>query len=90
MTKPATKKQRLRWDAISQLGCIVCGYPMVEIHHCFTGGGGRRNHDDTIGLCYNHHRGKEGIHTIGRKPWQAKYGSERELLDKINLILGEI
>lgn len=89
MKRVATKKHRERWGSISNLGCAVCGYPLAEIHHCFTGGGGRKNHDHTIGLCYNHHRGKEGIHTIGRKTWQAKYGSEQDLLDKINLILGE-
>jgi hypothetical protein len=41
-----------------------------------TGAGGRKNHKDIIPLCYGHHRGRAGIHTIGRKLWQAKHGHE--------------
>jgi hypothetical protein len=65
---------------------MVCGdYP--EIHHCGTGGGGRKNHDLVIGLCFLHHRGAQGIHFMGRKKWQAIYGSEKELLDKLERLM---
>ncbi len=83
MSKTPTKAQRKLWDALRELGCIVhaCGAP-PEIHHCETGAGGRKDHDKVIPLCYHHHRGTEGIHTIGRKKWQAKYGTEKELMQK--------
>jgi len=38
-------------------------------------------------LCYCHHQGEDGIHTIGRKKWQAKYGTEQELFEKITTYL---
>jgi hypothetical protein len=85
MTKPATKKQRSRWEIIRALGCIAtrhdipCGR-QAAIHHCETGMGGRKNHDKVIPLCHFHHQGEQGIHTIGRKAWQEKYRTEQELM----------
>lgn len=68
------------------LGCMVCG-SAPEIHHCHTGGGGRKDHDKVIGLCWMHHRGPQGIHFMGRKKWQPIYGAEQELLDKLESML---
>lgn len=84
-----TSRQRAQWSRIAELGCAVCGNPQVEIHHCGTGGGGRKNHDYVIGLCYYHHRGAEGIdgrtsgHPISKRTWQEKYGTEAELHAKV-------
>jgi len=83
MTKAPTKSQRERWERIRALGCSVCKAFLTEIHHCFTGMGGRKNHDLVIGLCNLHHTGKRGIHKIGRKAWQACYGTETEHLAKV-------
>lgn len=80
-------------NAVAQLPCVVIikewhsdrpcdGYP-VHVHHAKTGAGGRKNHMLVLPLCYNHHQGKEGIHTMGRKPWQEKFGTEDELLDRV-------
>lgn len=65
---------------------MVCA-SQCEIHHCNTGAGGRKNHDLVIGLCYLHHRGEQGIHFMGRKKWQAIYGSENDFLQKLDLML---
>lgn len=65
---------------------MVCG-AMPEIHHLFTGAGGRKNHDAVIGLCWLHHRGPQGIHFMGRKAWQRVFGTEQELLDKLESLL---
>jgi hypothetical protein len=66
---------------------MVCGSP-AEIHHCFTGGGGRKNHDYLAPLCFTHHRSPQaGIHGMGRKAWQKIYGSEQELLDKLERLM---
>lgn len=88
--KLATPEQREMWERMRGLGCMACGgCNYIEIHHCGTGGGGRKNHDYVIPLGHYHHRGAEGIHTIGRKKWQAHYGSERELFEKTMQQLGE-
>lgn len=83
-----TKKQRERWSKIASLGCIICASP-DEIHHCFTGAGGRKNHDKVIPLCPEHHRGKNGIdgRHLSKRQWQDIYGSEQELLDRINRLV---
>jgi len=86
MSKAPTKAQRARWAAAVEYGCVICGAP-AEIHHCETGMGGRKNHDKFITLCYRHHRGEQGIHTLGRKRWQATYGTEQELMTRINNLI---
>jgi len=84
MSKQPTKAQRERWARIAELGCVICGSNQTEIHHALTGAGGRKNHDLVLPLCYNHHRGSHGIHTLGRKRWVYHYGTEKELLDKLS------
>lgn len=90
--KPPTAAQKRRWDKIVELGCIVskdaCA-GRTTIHHCFTGGGGRKDHDKTIPLCWEHHLGAEGIDgkRMSKRSWQEKYGSEWLLLLKTNNLL---
>jgi len=55
----ATKAQRRRFNALRDLGCIVCGehygyYQPPDIHHLTEGY--RLGHDSTIPLCPHHHR----------------------------------
>lgn len=73
----ATAAQRKRWEFVRSVGCMVC-FRTAEIHHCFTGKGGRKDHDKVIPLCTMHHTGQHGIHRIGRKAWQATYGTEEQ------------
>lgn len=92
MAKSPTKKQRDRWERIRALGCIVptplgiCG-DVAAIHHCFTGMGGRKDHDKVIPLCHTHHQGSEGIHTVGRPIWQLAYGTEAEMIERLEKML---
>lgn len=86
MTSP-TKAQREKWTRLAEMGCCICGSPFVEIHHVGTGAGGRKNHDKVIPLCPEHHRGKTGLHGMGRKAFSRQYGSEQELLDKLEMLL---
>lgn len=81
--KQATKAEREYMSKIASLGCIICGSP-AEVHHVRnnTGMGVRPSHFDTIPLCPNHHRGAEGIHTIGKKTWQKKYGYEVDMIEE--------
>ena len=85
MTAP-TKAQRERWSRIAELGCIICASPAC-IHHAHTGAGGRKNHDIVLPLCHFHHQGAQGIHTLGRKAFARKFGTEQELLDKLESLL---
>lgn len=80
MKKPnnPTKSQREVWSKLAEHGCVICGNH-AQIHHAGTGGGGRKNHDFVIPLCFNHHQGVNGLHTIGRKAWQQLHGTEAEL-----------
>ena len=45
--------------------CFWCGRYGTEIHHIFYGVGNRKLSDKyglVVGLCYNHHRGNNGVH----------------------------
>ena len=74
-----------RFDLLSQLGCCICGRP-PQIHHLtgikYKGMGQKADDKYTIPLCMDHHTGAEGIHTLGKRPWEAKYGTQEELLEQ--------
>lgn len=86
--KPPTAAQRRYWTLILTLGCCVgpigCS-GRFTIHHCFTGGGGRKNHSLVIPLCWEHHLGKNGIDgkRLSKREWQKKFGSEQSLIDRV-------
>jgi hypothetical protein len=86
--KPATKAQKEWMERVRRLGCRVCrnlnlGDTPAAIHHCLTGAGGRKDHWKVLPLCHYHHQGEQGIHTLGRKVWQAKYGTEEQLMQQV-------
>ena len=50
--------------------CYECGRYGTEIHHIFYGSANRKNsekHNCVVGLCYNHHRGKQGVHNCNKE-----------------------
>ena len=50
--------------------CYVCGRYGTEIHHVCYGTANRTlsdRHGLIVGLCYNHHRGKDGVHNGNRE-----------------------
>lgn len=79
----ANKTELAYMAFVKALPCIICGDWPVDVHHALTGMGRRKDHMKVLPLCFNHHRGKEGIGTIGKKAWQAKFGTETELLVKV-------
>jgi hypothetical protein len=86
--KQATKAQKEWMDRVRSLGCRVCrnlglGETPASTHHCLTGAGGSRDHWKVLPLCHFHHQGEQGIHTLGRKVWQAKYGTEEQLMQQV-------
>lgn len=84
-----TKAEKQHLDQVAQIPCIVCGNWPVHVHHAETGFGGQRDHMKVLPLCPNHHTGVQGIHTLGRKKWQARYGDEADLLKKTQQLIGE-
>lgn len=95
-----TKAERQHYDKLSQIGCIVCqreglGYTMPHIHHIRHGVGmAQRSHYLlAIPLCPLHHQnGGHGVALhAGQKTFEAKYGTESELLAHTTKILkGEL
>ncbi|AYN29986.1 DUF968 domain-containing protein [Buttiauxella sp. 3AFRM03] len=92
-----TKAEQQHLERVAALGCIVCsnlGYPdsPAIIHHIRTGQGKgqRASHFETLPLCPIHHQ----FHGIGMsyhdcpKTWEAKFGTELELLERVRKELG--
>lgn len=86
--KPATEAECEHMRKVAELGCIICEGEAC-VHHAETGGGGRKDHMKVIPLCLRHHQGEDGIHKIGRKAWQKKYGTEQYLLLAVKGLLLE-
>lgn len=91
-----TKAEKAHLNALSELGCIVCinlgyGKTPAEIHHLRDGVGvGQRNsHKNAIPLCHSHHRtGGYGVaFHAGKAEFEKRYGTERELLAKVNQLI---
>ncbi|MDX5416057.1 MAG: hypothetical protein LPK88_07025 [Alphaproteobacteria bacterium] len=82
--KQSRKRNPAHLARVAQLPCVICGSRPVEVHHVICGRYGQRRatDEDTIPLCYNHHRGPEGIHTI-RAEWVARYGEDHEWLPHV-------
>lgn len=80
-SKTKEEKDHLNW--VASLGCVICGC-VACVHHIRILGE-PRNHFKTIPLCYNHHQGKEGIHTLGKYEFRKRYGHELEMLKKIEI-----
>lgn len=81
------KDDRQWLSDVASLGCVACrnlgyGESWAEIHHIRTGigKGQRASHRQVIPLCAPHHRiGSEAYHSAPAT-WQAKHGSELELV----------
>lgn len=92
-----TKADRAYLSRVAALGCIACrklGHldSPAEIHHPRSGQGmsQRAPHSKAIPLCHIHHRtGGYGVAIhAGQKAWEAKFGTEDELLAQVSELLG--
>jgi Recombination enhancement, RecA-dependent nuclease len=94
-------EERIR--QLVHLGCICCRLRgsmdmPAEIHHLLSGNR-RRGHQFTIPLCSWHHRAQTNLsteHAIevygpsvaqGSKPFHTAFGSDDELLAKVNALI---
>lgn len=66
---------------VAQQSCAICGARPVEVHHCISARFGQRKRSDfhTIGLCFDHHRGENGIHTNKRR-WEELHGLDTDYI----------
>ena len=88
--KKPKKLERERLATIGNMPCYACFIDgretNAEVHHIRsqTGLGLRPSHFATIPLCPSHHRtGKVSVH-LGKKAFIERYGTEKEILDKVN------
>lgn len=90
-----TKDEKKRLNKIAELGCILCsevlgftGTPS-ELHHVRRYGA-KRITSPILPLCPEHHRGNSGVHGLGIKGFEKKWGiSCEELLERVDQRLGK-
>lgn len=80
-----TKNEKKYLDRVARVGCILCRSAFgvkdspAEIHH-IRRFGGKRATSPVIPLCPEHHRGNSGVHGLGAKGFEAKWGITQEAL----------
>lgn len=101
-SRPApSKDEQLHLRRLVSLGCIICynlGFGVTPpehtaVHHVRDGQGvgQRASHKDTLPLCPPHHQtGGYGVALhAGQEEWERRYGTERQLLRQVRMMLGE-
>lgn len=72
---------------MAALRCIICFDPAVAHHKTGAGMAKKASDYDTMPLCNDHHTGKNGIHTMGVETWEAKYGTQDDLIKRTKIML---
>lgn len=91
MRRTATADEKRHLAKVAGMRCIVCeiiGFntPCQQVHHVRARHGwGRTSHMAVIPLCWEHHQGKYGVHSMGRDQFEEMYGmSEIGMMEIIN------
>lgn len=67
-------------------GRITCHHP---IGFEWRGMSQKAEDEEAIPLCDNHHQhSRNAIHLMGKRPWEAKYGSQQDLLEATLAAMG--
>ena len=101
-----TKAERARLSRLKEMPCIACGRHGVDVHHIVDKGYRKHSggHMATIPLCPWCHRGEQDeLMTVAdmaqfygpsmkrtKRAFVQRYGTERELLAKVNELIGAI
>lgn len=87
--KTKAGKSKAYLALIHTLPCCVSGMSGVSAHHIryHTGLGVKSPDYWCIPLAHTFHQGSEGIHEIGTRQWEAKYGSQLEHAKKTQALL---
>lgn len=91
-----TKAEHIHKGKLAQLGCMACRRihgphdpGPVELHHLRTGGWGKGGFKTLIPLCFLHHRGDWGVHGLGTKAFERRYGfTQQDLLNDALALIG--
>ena len=86
-----TKAEKAHKAKLADMACMICErlygqHPggNVTLHHLRSGGWGKGDYTTLMPLCYNHHQGVDGIHTLGTKAWEDRFEvSQRDLLNLV-------
>lgn len=86
------------WEFVATVPCLACQKAPVQLHHARSGSmvdngylaGGAQKPSDwfVLPICLNHHTGGEGIHSIGVRTWETRFGSQLMMLQGLMLITG--
>lgn len=93
MTKAELKKlarSKKYLALVHSLCCSVSGMSQVSAHHIRpigTGMGMKSPDYWAIPLHFDYHQGGEGIHTIGTREWERRYGSQLDHAKKTQAFL---
>jgi hypothetical protein len=92
----ATKNEKNALNKIAELGCILCATQLgfegtpAELHHVRRYGT-KRSTSPVLPLCPEHHRGNSGIHGLGAKGFENKWGiTQAWLLEQVDKRLGKV
>jgi hypothetical protein len=75
-------------DRVRAMPCCICGKPgPSHPHHVLTKGSGRKDRlpdgsSNLAPLCFNHHTGDEGVHTLGPETFARRFGVDLVSLAK--------
>ena len=93
-----SKSEQTYKNNLARLGCMVCrrlygiNHGEVELHHLRKGmGWGKGDYTTLIPLCTEHHRGNSGVHGLGTKGFEKRYGfTEADLLEDAMKLVSEL
>lgn len=87
-----TKAEKTHMGRVAALGCILCkrlgyGDTPAEVHHIREGQGAAQRASNflTVPLCPEHHRGNSGLHGLGTRGFERRYG-----VDELGLLADTI
>lgn len=91
--KPAERKAR--FDALVRIGCVVCRrngiYSEPHIHHAlgikYRATGKKASDEHTYPLCGYHHQGADGVHHLGLREFERRFGGQDEMLEEVNSLI---
>lgn len=92
--KPGRVEDPAHLARVRSLPCAICGATPSEPHHPkgleFCGKGQKASDHDAFPLCVSCHRtGPNAFHAIGKRPWEALYGPQRDHAARTRAILME-
>ncbi len=74
--KPMNTAQRKHAANLAEKGCCVCGGVALLHHEHSKARGFMKSHDHLVPLCWEHHVGPTGRHTLGREAFDDMHNMD--------------